>query len=133
MQGDRRRAPVAFRPPALNGETNAYRDVVPFARKVVEEFPDRVLWGTDWPHPNLKDHMPDDGLMVDIIPQIASAAADLLDIFFGRQSDAALLGRGEDKRNHGPRQSVHGDSRHDRLRRRAIPRKGYGSTSSACR
>ena len=39
----------------------------------VEEFPDRVLWGTDWPHPNLKDHMPDDGLMVDIIPHIATA------------------------------------------------------------
>jgi hypothetical protein len=35
---------------------------------VVEEFPDRVLWGTDWPHPNLKDHMPDDGLLVDFIP-----------------------------------------------------------------
>ena len=38
------------------------------------QFPDRVLWGTDWPHPNLKDHMPDDGLMVDIIPHIAPAA-----------------------------------------------------------
>jgi 2-pyrone-4,6-dicarboxylate lactonase len=58
-------------PPALNGERNAYRDVVPFARKVVETFPDRVLWGTDWPHPNLKDHMPDDGLLVDFIPHIA--------------------------------------------------------------
>ena len=32
-----------------------YDDAVPFARRVVEEFPDRVLWGTDWPHPNLKD------------------------------------------------------------------------------
>ncbi|MES2480924.1 MAG: amidohydrolase family protein, partial [Pseudomonadota bacterium] len=40
-------------PPALDGEQAAYRDVVPFARKVVQEFPDRVLWGTDWPHPNL--------------------------------------------------------------------------------
>jgi hypothetical protein len=30
-----------------------------------------VLWGTDWPHPNLKDHMPDDGLLVDFIPHIA--------------------------------------------------------------
>jgi 2-pyrone-4,6-dicarboxylate lactonase len=59
-------------PPALNGERNAYRDVVPFARKVVEEFPDRVLWGTDWPHPNLKSHMPDDGLLVDFIPHIAT-------------------------------------------------------------
>ncbi|MES2384967.1 MAG: amidohydrolase family protein [Pseudomonadota bacterium] len=58
-------------PPALNGEQNAYRDVVPFARRLVETFPDRVLWGTDWPHPNLKDHMPDDGLLVDYIPHIA--------------------------------------------------------------
>jgi 2-pyrone-4,6-dicarboxylate lactonase len=49
-----------------------YLDVIPFARKVVESFPDRVLWGTDWPHPNLKDHMPDDGLLVDFIPQIAT-------------------------------------------------------------
>ena len=61
-------------PKALNGEQNAYRDVLPFARRVVEEFPDRVLWGTDWPHPNLKDHMPDDGLLVDFIPHIAPTA-----------------------------------------------------------
>ncbi len=58
-------------PPALHGERNAYRDVQPFARHVVETFPDRVLWGTDWPHPNLKHHMPDDGLLVDLIPNIA--------------------------------------------------------------
>ncbi len=57
---------------ALNGEQHAYQDVVPFAKKLVETFPDRVLWGTDWPHPNLKDHMPDDGLLVDFIPQIAT-------------------------------------------------------------
>lgn len=61
-------------PPALPGEGPAYRDVVPFARRVVEEFPDRVLWGTDWPHPNLTDHMPDDGLLVDFIPDIAPTA-----------------------------------------------------------
>jgi len=58
-------------PKALNGEKNAYQDVVPFARAIVEEFPDRVLWGTDWPHPNLKDHMPDDGLLVEYIQHIA--------------------------------------------------------------
>lgn len=49
----------------------AYSDVIPFARKVVESFPDRVLWGTDWPHPNMKSHMPDDGHLVDVIPKIA--------------------------------------------------------------
>ncbi|MDN4490704.1 amidohydrolase family protein [Demequina sp. SYSU T00068] len=59
-------------PRALDGERDAYTDVVPFARRVVELFPDRVLWGTDWPHPNLKDHMPDDGLLVDHIPHIAT-------------------------------------------------------------
>ena len=48
-----------------------YDDVVPFARRVVETFPDRVLWGTDWPHPNMKSHMPDDGKLVDYIPKIA--------------------------------------------------------------
>ncbi len=59
-------------PKALDGEQRAYQDVVPFAKRLVETFPDRVLWGTDWPHPNLKDHMPDDGLLVDFIPQIAT-------------------------------------------------------------
>ena len=49
-----------------------YEDVVPFARRVVETFPDRVLWGTDWPHPNMKNHMPDDGKLVDFIPRIAT-------------------------------------------------------------
>jgi 2-pyrone-4,6-dicarboxylate lactonase len=49
-----------------------YADVRPFARRVVESFHDRVLWGTDWPHPNMKDHMPDDGHLVDVIPHIAT-------------------------------------------------------------
>ncbi len=52
----------------------SYDDVVPFARRLVEAFPDRVLWGTDWPHPNLKSHMPDDGKLVDYIPRIAVTA-----------------------------------------------------------
>ena len=48
-----------------------YDDVAPFARALVERFEDRVLWGTDWPHPNMKSHVPDDGLLVDRIPVIA--------------------------------------------------------------
>jgi 2-pyrone-4,6-dicarboxylate lactonase len=52
-----------------------YDDVVPFARTLVEEFSDRVLWGTDWPHPNLKSHMPDDGALVDSIPKFAGTPA----------------------------------------------------------
>ena len=49
----------------------SYDDVVPFARRLVETFPERVLWGTDWPHPNMKTHMPDDGALVDFVPRIA--------------------------------------------------------------
>ncbi|SMX42394.1 amidohydrolase family protein [Actibacterium lipolyticum] len=52
-----------------------YDDVVPFARTLVERFPDRVLWGTDWPHPNMKSHMPDDGELVDTIPRVAPTEA----------------------------------------------------------
>ena len=48
-----------------------FNDVVPFAQKIVRDFPDRVLWGTDWPHPNLKGFMPDDGKIVDFISRIA--------------------------------------------------------------
>jgi 2-pyrone-4,6-dicarboxylate lactonase len=51
-----------------------YEDVIPFASQVVESFPDRVLWGTDWPHPNMRTHMPDDGKLVDFIPKIAPTA-----------------------------------------------------------
>ena len=52
-----------------------YADVVPFARHLVERFRDRVLWGTDWPHPNMKSHMPDDGKLVDCLPRIAPTEA----------------------------------------------------------
>jgi 2-pyrone-4,6-dicarboxylate lactonase len=48
-----------------------YDDFVPFARTLVERFPDQVLWGTDWPHPNMRTHVPDDGQLVDMIPKIA--------------------------------------------------------------
>lgn len=48
-----------------------FADAVPFARALVEAAPDRVLWGTDWPHPNIAKHMPNDGDLVDLVPLIA--------------------------------------------------------------
>ncbi len=48
-----------------------YSDVLPFMKRLVNGYPDRVLWGTDWPHPNMKSHMPDDGQLVELIPLIA--------------------------------------------------------------
>jgi|GEM_PF-5214133 len=52
--------------------SHSYDDVVPFAKLLVDQFPDRVLWGTDWPHPNMTTHVPDDGKLVDFIPRIAT-------------------------------------------------------------
>ena len=58
-------------PERLTAAGPPYDDVVPFQRYLVERYPDRVLWGTDWPHPNMKSHSPDDGLLVDTIARIA--------------------------------------------------------------
>ena len=48
-----------------------YADFVRSVRPLVEAYSDRVLWGTDWPHPNMEKVLPDDGLLVDVIPEIA--------------------------------------------------------------
>lgn len=45
-----------------------FADAVPFARALVEAAPDRILWGTDWPHPNISRFMPNDGDLVDLVP-----------------------------------------------------------------
>jgi len=45
-------------------------DAIPFAQALVNAAPDRVLWGTDWPHPNVGRHMPNDGDLVDLVPLI---------------------------------------------------------------
>lgn len=52
-----------------------YADAIPFARALVESAGERVLWGTDWPHPNLS-HVPDDGLLVDLLASIAPTEAE---------------------------------------------------------
>lgn len=47
-----------------------YDDVVPFARALIEATPDRILWGTDWPHPNVRA-VPDDGDLLDLLAAFA--------------------------------------------------------------
>lgn len=51
-----------------------YRQGIPFARYLVKTFPDRCVWGSDWPHPN-HTHVPDDGVLVDALAQIAPEPA----------------------------------------------------------
>lgn len=47
-----------------------FRDAVPFARALLAAAPDRVLWGTDWPHPNIAGDMPNDGDLVDLLAEV---------------------------------------------------------------
>ena len=58
----------------LSPQGPPFDDFVAVIRPVVERFPDRVLWGTDWPHPNMEHRIPDDGTLVDVIPRIAPTA-----------------------------------------------------------
>ena len=52
-----------------------YRDALPFARLLVAEFGDRVLWGNDWPHPNHAGPVPDEDQLVALIADIAPSPA----------------------------------------------------------
>jgi 2-pyrone-4,6-dicarboxylate lactonase len=61
-----------------------YADVTPFARALVAHAPERLVWGTDWPHPNMNDQvMPNDGdlldLMLDWVPDEATRNRILID------------------------------------------------------
>jgi 2-pyrone-4,6-dicarboxylate lactonase len=49
-----------------------YSDVIPYAKYLVDNFSSQVLWGTDWPHPNMEQNVPNDVLLVNTIPLIAS-------------------------------------------------------------
>jgi predicted TIM-barrel fold metal-dependent hydrolase len=44
-----------------------YHDAVPFAQACIAAAPDRVLWGTDWPHPNIEGYMPNDGDLMSLM------------------------------------------------------------------
>ena len=48
-----------------------FHDAIPFAQALIQVAPDRVLWGTDWPHPNVGPHMPDDRDLVGLVPLMA--------------------------------------------------------------
>ena len=52
-----------------------WRDFARAVAPLVADYPDRVLWGTDWPHPNMEANIPDDGQLVDVIPTIATNEA----------------------------------------------------------
>ena len=61
-------------PDRLDAKGEPYDDFVEAVRPIVEAYPDRVLWGSDWPHPNMEHRIPDDGGLVDVISRIAVTA-----------------------------------------------------------
>ena len=62
-------------PERFSSEGPPFTDAVPFAQALIEVAADRLLWGTDWPHPNISKHMPNDGDLVDLVPAFAPDAA----------------------------------------------------------
>lgn len=52
-----------------------FRDAVPFAQKLIEAAPDRILWGTDFPHPNITGDMPNDGELVNLFAEMCTGDA----------------------------------------------------------
>ena len=61
-------------PDRLDDNGPPWDDFASAVAPLVDAYADRVLWGTDWPHPNMQDAIPDDGALVDMIPRIARTA-----------------------------------------------------------
>jgi 2-pyrone-4,6-dicarboxylate lactonase len=61
-------------PDRLDAKNDPWDDFAAAVRPLVEDYPDRVIWGTDWPHPNMETNIPDDGHLVDMIQRIAVTA-----------------------------------------------------------
>lgn len=55
----------------ISADGPPYTDAVPFARALIEAGPERMVWGTDWPHPALNDFMPNDGDLLDALDDFA--------------------------------------------------------------
>ncbi len=58
----------------ISADGPPFRDAIPFARRLIEAAPDRTLWGTDWPHPNVRWE-PDEADLVDLLPEFGDATA----------------------------------------------------------
>jgi len=69
-------------PERVSSAGKPFHDAMPFARALIAAAPDRVLWGTDFPHPNVK-WMPNDGELVDLfaatVPDDATRKKILVD------------------------------------------------------
>jgi predicted TIM-barrel fold metal-dependent hydrolase len=70
-----------------------WTDMAPFARRIARARPDRVVWGTNWPHPVRYRDMPDDGDLIDALALWLEDEAVLRDVLVG--NPARLYGFSE--------------------------------------
>jgi len=61
-------------PDRLDASGDPWNQFAAAVAPLVADYSDRCIWGTDWPHPNMQDAIPDDGHLVDMIPRIAPTA-----------------------------------------------------------
>jgi len=59
----------------ITDQGQPYADVAPLARTLLREAPERCVWGTNWPHPKPRDTMPDDAVLLDLVPSWTDDAA----------------------------------------------------------
>jgi len=59
----------------LSPQGHPYNDFADCVGPLVKMFQDRVMWGTDWPHPNMQNNIPNDGELTDLIPRLAPTKA----------------------------------------------------------
>jgi len=57
-----------------------FEDAIPYAKELISIAPKRILWGTDFPHPNIKTHMPNDGHLLNLLNQYCETKEELEDI-----------------------------------------------------
>jgi predicted TIM-barrel fold metal-dependent hydrolase len=55
----------------ISDDVPRFADIAPFAQKMIATAPDRMVWGSDWPHPSAREKMPDDGHLADLLGEWA--------------------------------------------------------------
>jgi 2-pyrone-4,6-dicarboxylate lactonase len=55
----------------ISANGRPFHDGIPFAQELLKVAPDRAIWGTDFPHPNISGDMPNDGDLVDLLALFA--------------------------------------------------------------
>jgi predicted TIM-barrel fold metal-dependent hydrolase len=59
----------------MQGAAAPWDAALPLARRLLAAAPERAIWGTDWPHPNIQGSVPDDARLLDFLFEACGDAA----------------------------------------------------------